>query len=152
MSTDARRDSDQRKDLHDPSGRRREIDARTRGQAEKISADESAPRDVQKARGTPDSLPRLTAREQQQRLDRISERSSMRHLPDFDAAREQRQEDIEIRNSPVAYLRRQEHAGLDSGTVKLVRHSLESHGVDGPEAMRAQRVEDTWGIWEGKAD
>ncbi|MFA5907930.1 MAG: hypothetical protein WC815_04050 [Vicinamibacterales bacterium] len=151
MSNDARRDSEHKNERGDPGRRREEIDQRTRESADKLVAKEPQTASEAKPRKGPESLPRLSSSEHFQRLDRISERSSMRQRPEFDPAREQQLEDIEIRTSPVAFLRRQDHAGLDKGTIRLVEHSLGAHGIEGPDDLRATGVDDTWGIWNSKA-
>ena len=152
MSSDAQREADQKKDARDSIGRRPEIDQRTRMNAEKLSAKEPRAADATRTKGAPDSLPKLSSPEYLQRLDRISERSSLRHLPDFDPAREQHLEDFEIRTGPVGFLQRQDHAGLDRGTVKLVRHSLEAHGINGPDDLHEHGLNDTWEIWDRKTE
>jgi hypothetical protein len=152
MSGDLRRDSDQKNDSRDGAGRRREIDSRTKTKAEVLGAKEVPSREATKTKGAPESLPRLSTNEHFQRLDRISERSSMKHLRDFDPSREQQLEDVEIRTSPVAFLRRQDHTGLDGGTVKLVKSSLEASGIAGGHDLREHGLDDTWGIWDGKPE
>ena len=152
MTTDARRDSDQKRDNRDPAERRREIDQRTRERAETLGAKEPAATEAAKAKGAPESLPGLSTDEYFQRLDRISERSPMKHIRDFDPMKEQKLEDLEIRTSPVAFLRRQDHAGLDRGTVKLVKFSLEARGITKAQDLRELGLEDTWGIWDGRSE
>jgi len=60
------------------------------------------------------------------RLERIAERSSMRHLPGFDPQAEVRAEDIEIRANPYGFLLR--HAGepLDAATEREVWLALDA--------------------------
>lgn len=152
MSTDRKLDSDQRNDSRGLAERRREIDNRTREKTETLGAKDALSKEAAKTKGAPESLPKLSTNEYFQRLDRIAERSSMRHLRDFDPTREQRLEDFEIRTSPIAFLRRQDHAGLDRGTVKLVKFSLEAHGITEARDLRESGLEDTWGIWETKSE
>jgi len=152
MSDNTKRESDQHGVDDRATDRRRiEIDRRTKDGLDRQAEPESigATRGESKAA---ESAPKLSTAEYFDRLDRISERSSLRHLSDFDPVREQQVEDIELRTSPVGFLKRQEHAGLDGGTIKLVGQSLEDHGIRGADDLRAHGVEDTWGIWESKAE
>ena len=58
--------------------------------------------------------------DQLRRVERTQDSSSMRHMSDFDAKREVRLENFEIRENPEAYLRRQEGRGLDVATEREV--------------------------------
>ncbi len=60
------------------------------------------------------------------RLERISVRSSMRGLPDFDPQRELDLENFRIRNDPEAYLKTLDGAGLDYATEHEVKKALEA--------------------------
>lgn len=58
------------------------------------------------------------------RLERIAERDSARHLPDFSPESVRALEDVEIRTAPEAFLRRHAGEGLDPATEREVRKAL----------------------------
>ena len=152
MMNDTRRESDQNRETRGEALRRREMDARTRDAARAMTARGVGPGGTEVSRRGPESLPRLSAREQMTRFGRIADHSAMRDVKGFDPMREQQLEDFEIRTSPTAFLDRRDHAGLDAGTVKLVRHSLEAHGIKNAADLKASGISDTWGVFDAGPD
>ena len=81
-------------------------------------------------------------------MNRICERDPMREIDGWSPAQAMKLEDIEIRESPVAFLRRQGGDGLDQGTVKIVRASLEFRDVNSKDELRKAGVQDIWGVFD----